>query len=65
MGMGVPGEVDTGTVEILHTCNIPSLICLSVALFRRYLDVPVYLENDANCAAWQNIGLVRERDATV
>ena len=51
VGMGVPGGVDAKTGKILYTCNI-SLSDLSVAEeFRGYLDVPVYLENDANCAA--------------
>ncbi len=51
VGMGVPGGVDTKAGKVLYTCNIP-LSGLPVAeLFRRELDVPVYLENDANCAA--------------
>lgn len=51
VGMGVPGGVDTKAGKVLYTCNIP-LSDLPVAeLFRRELDVPVYLENDANCAA--------------
>ena len=50
VGMGVPGGVDAQTGKILYTCNI-SLSDLSIAEeFRGYLDVPVYLENDANCA---------------
>lgn len=51
VGMGVPGEVDTEHGTILYTCNIPLADLPVGALFRRYLDVPVYLENDANCAA--------------
>ena len=51
VGMGVPGGVDTEKGMILYTCNI-QLSNLPVAdLFHQYLDVPVYLENDANCAA--------------
>ena len=43
VGMGVPGEVDTEHGTILYTCNIPLADLPVGALFRRYLDVPVYL----------------------
>ena len=55
VGMGVPGEVDTEHGTILYTCNIPLADLPVGALFRRYLDVPVYLENDANCALYGEI----------
>lgn len=51
VGMGVPGGVDTEKGKILYTCNI-RLSDLPIAeMFQKYFDVPVYLENDANCAA--------------
>lgn len=37
--------------DILYTCNIPLRDVPLSRLFRQYLDVPVLLENDANCAA--------------
>lgn len=49
VGIGVPGAVADGTV--LYTCNIPMRDVPIAALFRRELDVPVFLGNDADCAA--------------
>ncbi|MEA4993674.1 MAG: ROK family protein [Oscillibacter sp.] len=49
VGMGIPGAAAKG--EVLYTCNIPMKNVPLARLFRRYLDVPVLLENDANCAA--------------
>ena len=48
-GIGIPGAVAGG--DILYTCNIPLRDVPLSRLFRHYLDVPVLLENDANCAA--------------
>ena len=48
-GIGIPGAVAGG--DILYTCNIPLRDVPLSRLFRQYLDVPVLLENDANCAA--------------
>ena len=49
VGMGIPGAVAQG--DILYTCNIPLKDVPIGRLFSQYLDVPVLLENDANCAA--------------
>ncbi|MEG1658721.1 MAG: ROK family protein, partial [Oscillibacter sp.] len=49
VGIGIPGAVSGGNV--LYTCNIPLRDVPLEQLFRRKLDVPVRLENDANCAA--------------
>ncbi|BAK99277.1 glucokinase [Oscillibacter valericigenes Sjm18-20] len=49
VGMGIPGAVAEG--DILYTCNIPLQNVPIGRLFSQYLDVPVMLENDANCAA--------------
>lgn len=51
VGMGVPGEVDREQGKILYTCNIPLRNVPIAALFHNYLDAPIYLDNDANCAA--------------
>lgn len=49
VGMGIPGATAQG--EVLYTCNIPMKNIPLARLFRRHLDIPVLLENDANCAA--------------
>lgn len=49
MGVGIPGAVAEG--EILYTCNLPLRNVPFAQVFRGYFDRPVYLENDANCAA--------------
>ena len=48
-GIGIPGAVAGG--DILYTCNIPLRDVPLSRLFQQHLDVPVLLENDANCAA--------------
>ena len=48
-GIGIPGAVDGGTV--LYAENIPLRDLPLEKLFRRYLDLPVFLANDADCAA--------------
>lgn len=49
VGMGLPGAVDGG--EVLFTANIPMEHVPIEPLFRRYLDRPLLLGNDADCAA--------------
>lgn len=49
VGMGLPGAVSGG--EILFTTNIPMEHVPIEKLFRRYLDLPLRLGNDADCAA--------------
>lgn len=49
VGIGIPGAVSEG--KILYTCNIPMKNVSIEKLFRAHLDLPVLLENDANCAA--------------
>lgn len=49
IGIGIPGAVSEGTVR--YTCNIPLENVPLERLIRQSLDVPVLLENDANCAA--------------
>ncbi len=48
-GIGIPGAVCGG--DILYTCNIPLRDVPLERLFRAHLDIPVRMENDANCAA--------------
>lgn len=49
VGMGLPGAVSGG--DVLFITNIPMENVPLEKLFRRYLDVPLYLGNDADCAA--------------
>ena len=49
VGIGLPGAVSGG--EVLFTANIPLKNVPLADLFRRRLDLPVLLGNDADCAA--------------
>ena len=49
VGAGIPGAVAEG--EILYTTNIPMEHVPLANLFRRYLDRPLLLGNDGDCAA--------------
>lgn len=49
VGMGIPGAVSGG--KILYTANIPMRDVPLEDLFRKHLDLPVLLGNDADCAA--------------
>lgn len=49
VGMGIPGAVEGGNV--VFTANIPMRDVPLEKLFRQHLNLPVYLANDADCAA--------------
>ena len=49
VGIGIPGAVRGG--EVLYTANVPMKGVPLAELFRRELDRPVLLANDADCAA--------------
>ena len=49
VGIGIPGAVEGG--NILFTANIPMRDVPLESLFRKHLDLPVTLANDADCAA--------------
>jgi len=51
VGVGVPGAVEIHTGTVLYTCNLPLRNVPLRRLFHRYLNLPLYVENDANCAA--------------
>ncbi len=51
VGVGVPGAVEIRSGSILYTCNLPLRNVPLRRLFHRYLQIPLYIENDANCAA--------------
>lgn len=51
VGIGVPGTVDIRRGMILYTCNLPLRDVPLRRLWHQHLDLPLYVENDANCAA--------------
>ncbi len=51
IGVGVPGTVEIHSGSILYTCNLPLRNVPLRRMFHRYLPQPLYIENDANCAA--------------
>ncbi|MGM9618572.1 MAG: ROK family protein [Oscillospiraceae bacterium] len=51
VGMGFPGAVDDETGVLTYITNIPLSGFPVREYFQRQWDVPVYLGNDANCAA--------------
>jgi len=51
IGVGAPGTVDRKCGALIHCCNIPyDNACVGDILGEKF-GVPVYVENDANCAA--------------
>ncbi len=50
VGIGVPGCFDNNTGEIILTNNMNLSHFNFVSEFRKYIDKPVYMGNDANCA---------------
>lgn len=51
VGVGIPGLVDNKTGVVIQTSNMPFRDTPFRARFQDKWDVPVYLGNDANCAA--------------
>ena len=51
VGVGVPGAVEIHSGAVLYTCNLPLRNVPLRKRFHRYLPYPLYVENDANCAA--------------
>ncbi len=51
IGMGVPGVVDVNKGTIVKTVNIPIRNMPVAEMIQRSWDIPVYLGNDADCAA--------------
>ena len=50
-GVGCPGAVEIRGGSILYTCNLPLRNVPLRRLFHQLSDLPLYIENDANCAA--------------
>ena len=51
VGMGFPGPVDNKRGVVVKTVNIPIRSMPVAEMFHKYWDLPVYLGNDADCAA--------------
>ncbi|MCL1835633.1 MAG: ROK family protein [Oscillospiraceae bacterium] len=51
VGIGVPGTVNTAAGEVIFTPNLPVSGVNITDAIRKKLGCPVYLGNDANCAA--------------
>ena len=51
VGIGSPGLVDQQAGVVIRTTNMPFRNTPLAEIFRSRLDVPVYLGNDADCAA--------------
>ncbi len=51
VGIGCPGTVDNENGEVVFSNNIVMHHYPIVAEFKKHLDLPVFLENDANAAA--------------
>ncbi len=52
VGIGCPGTVDNETGTVIYSNNIVMDHVPLAEIFRRHLDLPVNLENDANAAAY-------------
>ncbi len=63
VGVGSPGPVSTSRGVVVYTPNLPGWREIHVADFlKERLSLPVYLENDANSAAWGEFWLGAGRD---
>ena len=51
VGVGTPGVVEIRSGALLYSCNLPFRHVPLRRLFHRHLNMPLYLENDGNCAA--------------
>jgi glucokinase len=63
IGVGVPSQIDFATGTVIASVNIPlEGVALRDELERRF-DVPVYVDNDGNCAALAEAQLVDDGPA--
>lgn len=51
IGVGCPGTPDIEQGVILYSCNLGFYNASIRTEIRKYFDLPVFIENDANCAA--------------
>ena len=52
VGVGSPGGIDREHGIVLAACNLPFAHTPLAELLHGHLGLPVYVDNDANCAAW-------------
>ncbi len=52
VGIGCPGTVNNATGEVVYSNNIKMDHVPLVSEFRKYIDLPIGIENDANAAAY-------------
>ncbi len=51
IGLGIPGTPDNDRGLLVYANNLPFLNTPVRKIINEYIDKPVYIENDANCAA--------------
>ena len=52
VGIGSPGAIDKSKGELVYANNLPFSHTPMRDEMQKYINKPVYIENDANCAAW-------------
>ena len=67
IGVGTPGSVDPKSGTVLAACNLGFQQTPIRQKLSRYFSVPIYVENDANCAtlAEATVGAARGCDSVV
>ncbi len=67
VGVGIPGAVERKNQFIYKTVNAPYEMYPFGERFRREWDIPVYLENDANCAVIAEflVGAARGKESAI
>ena len=62
IGMGAPGSIDSKNGVIIYSENIVMRNAPVCDEFKKYFDLPVYIGNDANCAALGEYYALEEKD---
>ena len=66
VGIGCPGTVNNATGEVVYSNNIRMDHVPLVEEFKKYIDLPIGIENDANAAAYgEYIALGKEMESFV
>lgn len=52
VGIGSPGAIDKSKGELVYANNLPFIHTPMRDEMQKYINKPIYIENDANCAAW-------------
>ena len=55
VGIGCPGTINFETGEVIYSNNIKMEHYMLAKEFQKYLNLPVKIDNDANCAAMGDI----------